>query len=558
MRRMVQVIAGMLLVSTSGAAATELTDLGEQFWRWRAETQPITGDDIPRLIRPPGWVPDWSAANVQRQRTALAQFERRWKALHPGTDVATEVDRRLLGSALARVHWELDTLAGWRRNPNFYLAQTVGGLLDLLLPPPPFDAVRSATIVKQLDAFPRILQDGQKNLDQMRAPFVRLALESLQDAPQQVRAVAAAVSSSVDATSAKALGPAADRAAQALEAFRHWLEQRLPGLPEETAVGRRAYLAFLREIALVPFTPEQLVAMGRQELARALTFEALAQNRSQNLPPLPLLPSAEAVVARERTDEERVRQFLKEQRLLSLPAWVRHYRFQPIPAYLVPLANVGVLDDLTGPGRLDQDGTAYVAQPSPTMGYFQTAAARDPRLQIVHEGVHYLQNVLSAANPDAVRRHYYDSGAPEGLAFYNEEMMLQAGLFDDSPRSRDVLYNMMRLRALRVEVDVKLALGTFTIAQAEQYLVDTVPLDRPTARGEAALFASTPGQAITYQTGKLQILRLIADARLRQGDRFRLQTVHDFLWTNGNVPLSLQRWELLGLRDEVDAAAALK
>jgi hypothetical protein len=264
------------------------------------------------------------------------------------------------------------------------------------------------------------------------------------------------------------------------------------------------------------------------------------------------------VVVRERADEEHVRQFLHEQRLLSLPGWVRHYRFRPTPSYLVPLDNVGVLDDLTGPGRLDQDGTAYVSQPSPSMGYFQGAAARDPRLQIVHEGVHYFQNVLSAANPDALRRHYYDSGAPEGLAFYNEEMMLQAGLFDDSPRSRDILYNMMRLRALRVEVDVKLALGTFTLAQAEQYLVDKVPLDRPTARGEAALFASTPGQAITYQTGKLQILRLIADARTKQGDRFRLETVHDFLWANGNVPLSLQRWELLGLRDEVDAAAALK
>jgi uncharacterized protein (DUF885 family) len=57
---------------------------------------------------------------------------------------------------------------------------------------------------------------------------------------------------------------------------------------------------------------------------------------------------------------------------------------------------------------------------------------------------------------------------------------------------------------------------------------------------------------------ELQILRLIADTRTKQGDRFRLETVHDFLWANGNVPLSLQPWELLGLRDEVDAAAALK
>ena len=206
------------------------------------------------------------------------------------------------------------------------------------------------------------------------------------------------------------------------------------------------------------------------------------------------------------------------------------------------MADVAVPDIPTGPGRLDQDGSAYVEKPSEHMGYFQSAAAKYLRLQIIHEGVHYLQTALSSGNPRPLRRHYYDSGTPEGLAFYDEEMLVQAGLLDESPRSRDIVYNMMRLRALRVEVDVKLALGQFTLDQAAEYLATTVPMDRATARGEAALFASTPGQAITYQTGKLRILRLIADARLRQGQKFRLRDVHDFLFANGYVPMSLVRW----------------
>jgi hypothetical protein len=28
-------------------------------------------------------------------------------------------------------------------------------------------------------------------------------------------------------------------------------------------------------------------------------------------------------------------------------------------------------------------------------------------------------------------------------------------------------------------------------------------------------------------------------------------SVHDFVWKNGNVPIALQRWEYLGLVDEV-------
>ena len=84
--------------------------------------------------------------------------------------------------------------------------------------------------------------------------------------------------------------------------------------------------------------------------------------------------------------------------------------------------------------------------------------------------------------------------------------MLQAGLWDESPRSREIIYNFMRLRALRVEVDVKLATGTFTIPQAAEYLEKTVPMDHETALDEAAMFAASPGQAITYQIGKMQIV----------------------------------------------------
>jgi len=548
-----------MLVALALAAGTPDPQeaLGQDLWRWRVETQPASYDDIPRVTRPPGWTPDWSAGSIARRRSRLAELEKRWRALPVRTDVPEEVDRRLIGSALARVHWELDVREGWRRNPLFYVDQALGSPFELLILPPPFDARRSGDLVRRLEAVPALVDAARTNLDRMRGPFVRVALEELRDIRPRLSRMAGALKPLLAGDTAAAIGPAADRAGAALETFRRWLEQRAPGLPEDTAAGREAFLFFLREVALVPFTPEQLVAAGRQELDRALTFEALSTHRSRTTPPLAMLPNVAAVVDRERADEEKVRRFYVDQQLLTLPSWLHHYRFQALPAYMAEIP-AGQPDDLTGAGRLDQDGTAYVEPPSDHLGYFQSAAARDPRLQIMHEGAHYLQAALSAANPRPLRRHYYDSVTPEGLAFYDEEMLLQAGLFDDSPRSRDIVYNMMRLRALRVEVDVKLSLGQFTLDQATDYLVATVPMDRGTARLEAAAFAAMPGQAFTYQIGKLRILRLAADARLRQGDRFRIRDLHDFLFANGYVPLSLLRWEYLGLRDEVDALERLR
>jgi uncharacterized protein (DUF885 family) len=264
--------------------------------------------------------------------------------------------------------------------------------------------------------------------------------------------------------------------------------------------------------------------------------------------------SLEAEIERERDDELAVRKYLQDKRILTVPAWLQHYTWQPMPAYLKPLEGVAEADDFTSPSRLRENCVRYMNPPSPDLGYFALFDAKDPRTGIVHEGVpgHYFQLSSSWAHPDPVRRHYYDSGANEGIGFYAEEMLLEAGLFDNSPRSREMIENMMRLRALRVEVDVKLALGEFTIAQAAEYLHTTVPMDSRTALAEAKFFASSPGQAISYQIGKTQILHFLADARRTQGEKFDLQAFHDFLWLNGNIPIALQRWEYLGLKDDLE------
>jgi uncharacterized protein (DUF885 family) len=542
------------------ARGDDLDQLARDFWAWRAVWQPLSGDDIPRIDRPAGWVPDWSSAAVEGQRKALAAFVARHKALEPsGWSVARKVDHRLVGSALARARWELDIERSWQRNPTFYLYQTLGTIHDRLLQPPPIDKERSRAIVERMAAIPRTLEQARANLDGTAVgPFTRLAIQALSDVRPSLQVVARSITPLLTADDAVALDPVVEKAATALEAFRTWLEQQSPRSSSETAVGKDNYEYFLRHVALIPYSPDQLLQMGRQEWERSVAFETYERRRNQGLPVLPLYRDQAAQIAREAKDEQAVRDFLEAKGLLTVPPWVKHYRNLPLPDYLHVLAGLGVTDDLTSPARLDQDGVSYIRPPSESLGYFALATARDPRPIIVHEGVpgHYFQLVLSWAHENPIRRHYYDSGPNEGIGFYAEEMMLQAGLFDDSPRTREIIYNFMRLRALRVELDVQLATGRMTIAQAGEVLRTKVPMDRATAEHEAAFFASSPGQAISYQVGKLQVMKLLADARRLQGDAFDLRAFHDFVWRNGNVPIALQRWELTGLDDEIAALDA--
>lgn len=542
------------LLAAAPAAADPFDDLARDVWTWRAATQPSSGDDIPRLDRPGGWLPDWSAAAVTARRATLAQLTARYAAIDPAAwPVPRQVDYRLIGSVLARVRWELDGAPAWRRDPAFYIQQALGPVFDVLLPVPPVSAARADLVIARLGNVTRIAAHAKTNLDDARAPFARLAIDTLADIDTRLTTLARELDAAVPSHAGRFAAPAAS-AATALVDLRRWLEGRVATMTADTTVGRDAYVRFLREVALVPYTPDEIVTMGRQEWERAVAFEALEQGRNRARPQLPIFPNASTQVTTAAFQEQAIRQFLEREGLLTVPAGVRHYRNHLLPPYLAPLAFLGVTDDLTGPTRLTDDGVSYIREPRADLPYFYLSTARDPRPIIVHEGVpgHYLQLVLSWAHENPIRRHYYDSGANEGIGFYAEEMMLQAGLWDESPRSREIIYNFARLRALRVEVDVKLATGVFTIPQAAEYLEKTVPMDRATALEEAASFAAGPGQGITYQIGKLQITSLLADARRAQGDRFSLRAFHDFLWKNGNVPLALLRWELLGDQRDLD------
>ncbi len=537
----------------------ELLLLADEFWAWRAATQPVSGDDIPRLERPTAWAPDWSPDAVASRRQQLAAFDLRWQGLARSVrawPLGQQVDHRLIGSALARVRWELDVVQGWRRNPHFYVYQTLGPVFEALLPPPPFDAGRLDHLARCAESIPATVDAARANLAERAVqPFAALAIGALENIGPRLRTVVrelAPVVGDETENTLRRLGSTMDRAAEALDAFRAWLTEHLASMPMGTPIGRDAYVQFLRQVALVPLSPEQIVAAGRQEFERAVTFEALEQGRNRHLPPLALPATQAEQIASEAAGEKMLRAFCEEHDLLSFPGWLRCYRNLPLPAYLAPLRALGVTDDLTSASRLADDGVSYIPAPAPDLPYFYLAMARDPRTLIAHEGVHYYQLARSWAHDDPIRRHYYDSGPNEGIGFYAEEMLLQAGLFDDSPRSREIIYNFLRLRALRVAVDVRLALGELSIDTAAAELAARVPMDMATARDEAAMFASEPGQAISYQVGKLQILRFLADARLALGPRFSLRAFHDALWTNGNVPIALQRWEALGASDEID------
>jgi len=554
-RIITMLISFLMLANGYPQYNNELQSLAADFFEWRKATQPVTEDDILRVERSDSWIPDFSPGTLEKNKQKYIDYSIRLKSVSRNNwSRSDSIDYLLMHSAIERVNWELNILRTPYRNPDFYVHQTIGSVYELLLIHSPITESRTRNIILRLQSIPQTVEYAKENLTEAVEPFALVALENLLSIRNRLYNMRDGLLLIIDKKYESSLNEAVEMAATALEEYKEWIEVKKSKMNKSSSIGRDNYIYFLRNVALMTYTPEELLLMGEAEWNRSVSFDVFERERNIGLPDMPIFSSSQEQIAKEKEFEKDIRKFLVEKDIMTVPDWVNHYINKKIPPHIEPFVNMGVVDDLTSETRLDEDGVSYIPEPSQDLSYFRLATAKDPRPIIIHEGVpgHYFQMVLSWANPNPIRRRFFDSGPNEGIAFYVEELLLQYGLFDDSPRSREIIYSFMRLRALRVDIDINLALGNYTIEDAGKYLASTVPMDLATGIDEARFFAYNPGQAITYQIGKLQILKLIADARILLGEKFNLKDYHDYMMLNGNVPIALQRWEYLGLTDEIE------
>jgi len=552
---LLRVIIILIPIFCWGQQDTKLQALGNEFWQWRFTTQPATSDDILRVERPDGWQPDFSPGALEEYRTKYLEFRNSLRKIpRKHWTRSDSVDYLCLRSAIERVNWELNVLLIPHRNPDFYVHQTIGAIYELLVIDSPMTSKRLRNIILRLQSFPKTVKDAKENLTEPSAPFAKIALGHLKDVGPKLLEVQKTLTKFQWAQYHKELEAAVKNGIRALEDYRTWLERTLPDMKQRFSCGRNAYTYFLKHIALIPHSPEELLQQGRMEWNRSVAFESFEKTRNQGLAKPELFSSSDEQMAQAKKDEHAIREFLEEKNIMSVPDWLPHYYSQKRPAHVEPFTFIGVDVDFTSENRLDQNAARYIPEPNSNLPYFYRTMAQDPRPIIVHEGVpgHYFQLARSWKHENPLRRRFVDSGSIEGIGLYVEELLLQFGLFDDRPHTREILYNFMRLRALRVEIDIQLALGSFSIEQAGAFLAQSVPMDKETAVSEAGFFAYNPGQAISYQIGKIQIFKFLSDARIKMVEKFSLRNFHDYLIENGNVPISLLRWEYLGLRDEID------
>jgi uncharacterized protein (DUF885 family) len=196
---------------------------------------------------------------------------------------------------------------------------------------------------------------------------------------------------------------------------------------------------------------------------------------------------------------------------------------------------------------------AYQAGPRE---FFGEVDYRDPELMRTH-GYHWFDKarMVHEPHPSPIRRgallYNIFNTRTEGHATGWEELMMQAGMFDARPRTRELLYILLAERAARALGDLRMTSNEFTLEQASEFASANTPrgwlsLDGNLVRGEQHLYLQQPGYGTSYIIGKIEIEKLLAERRRELGEKFSMKQFMKEFDDAGLIPASLIRWELTG------------
>jgi uncharacterized protein (DUF885 family) len=130
----------------------------------------------------------------------------------------------------------------------------------------------------------------------------------------------------------------------------------------------------------------------------------------------------------------------------------------------------------------------------------------------------------------------------EGWAFYCEELMEQLG-YIDQPLQRLGRLSDQLWRAARIILDVSLHTKNMSVEEGISFMVDRCGLERSNALAEVRRYTATPTQPMSYLMGKLEIVKLIDEYKVRHPEA-SLKQVHDAVLSCGSLPPRLMRERL--------------
>lgn len=516
-------------------ATKEYKYLTALFKDWRAFENPPINDGAP----------DYTAATFKKRRPQFEQLQAKLAAIDTtGWPTPQRVDWLIVWAEMNGYDFNERVLQPWARDPAFYKSvwtsrsdvpahegPTLHRTTELWTYAFPLTPDERSRLLGDLQVIPPLNAQAKINLTGNARDLWIAGIRDIRSQSDDLKTITEQAGVAEDA----ALTSAIEDAITSTDDLAAWLEREAKTKTGPSGIGKDHYSWYLQNVHLVPLTWEDEVMLLKRELARAWASLKLEEHRNRKLPELTDANSPEAYAELAERSAQSLLRFLEQEDMVTVKPY-----FEPaLRAHLGEFV------------------------PKEQRNFFWITAHYDPRPLYSHF-YHWFDLAQMDLEPheSEIRRgallyNIFDS-RNEGVATAVEEMFMQAGLYDDDPRVREIVYIMIAQRAARGLGSLYAHANEMTMEEAGGIHSEYTPrgwmkTEKELLIFEQHLYLRQPGYGTSYITGKYLMENTMMDyARLMEakGVPFQMKDFFDQFNAIGNIPMTLVHSEMTG----VDAA----
>ena len=524
------------ITPTLTSTADNYQDLVQLFKEWRTfETPPLREG-----------APDYTAQTFKKRWPSFQKLQAKLLAMDISRwSVAQQVDWYIVWAEMNGYDFNHRVLQPWVRDPAFYKSlwmsrsdvpahegPTHHGTTEIWTYTFPLSPSEKNRLLSDLSVIPPLNAQAKINLTGNAKDLWIAGIRDIRSQSRNLKKILNQARVSTD----KELVAAIQAAITSTDDLSVWLEKEATSKTGPSGIGKENYTWYLQNVHLVPLTWEDEVMILKRELARAWSSLKLEEHRNRVLPPLVAADSPEAYAALAEKSAQSLMKFLEEQDIVTVKEYFE-------PALRVHLGQ-------------------FV--PKETRNFFWITAHYDPRPLYSHF-YHWFELARMDLEPhqSEIRRtpllyNIFDS-RNEGTATAVEEMFMQAGLYDDNPRVKEIVYIMIAQRAARGLGSLYAHANEMTMEEAGGIHSEYTPrgwmkTEKELLLFEQHLYLRQPGYGTSYITGKYLMENALADyARIQESKKepFQLKSFFDQLNAMGNIPMALGHWEMTGVEEPI-------
>tara|TARA_B100000470_G_scaffold96014_1_gene74129 strand:+ start:1380 stop:3014 length:1635 start_codon:yes stop_codon:yes gene_type:complete len=482
--------------------------------------------------------PDYSVETFRNRMPEFRKLRDRLNEIDKSKlDIKSKIDWTIIWAEMNGFEFNFRVLKPWERDPAYYKSvwmnrsdvpahegPTHHSVVEIWQYDFPLSKNESSELNKQLRVIPILNEQAKINLT---GNAKDLWIAGIRDIDTQISDLQS-ILNYPNVNNDQNLVTTINEAIESTVSFSNWLKSESSKKDGPSGIGKENYTWYQNNVHLVPLSWDDEVMLLKRELARAWSSLKLEEHKNRNLPKLNSASTPEEYNLLVSEASKELINFLDKEEIVDVKDFYKE--------------------------AIDEHLGSYI--PEDKRNFFWITAHLDPKPLFSHF-FHWFELTEMDFNPsqNVLRKgpllyNIFDS-RNEGVATAVEEMFMQTGLYENNPRSKEIVYILIAQRAARGLGSLYAHANLMSMEEAGKIHSEYTPrgwmkTEKELLIFEQHLYLRQPGYGTSYITGKYLFENALAEfSRLNENDASaNLKSFFSKLINIGSIPMTLFHWEI--------------